>query len=228
MSVLTSPTIEDLITNVRDMLNQQDASNSYWSDEEITGYLNEGARRYYAEIVNLFDGQFTTTTSLDIVSGAELVALPTDFFSAKGVYRTVSNGYQLMPYRNNITQGYNTSGAGGNAYIPSYYFRGNNLVLRPVPNFSETGGIFIEYTQFPDEMINGGDTLTAQISPVFKDLIQMYAVWKAKVKESLGTGVDTTAIAKSNLNDLYMAFKECIQLRSAAPTSTIPFNPEIE
>lgn len=226
MATLTSPTIEELIENVRNMLNQPDSTNSFWSDAELTEYLNEGVRRYFAEVAPLFDGQFTTTTSLNLVANTETVALPTDCFSVKALYKTMNQGYSILKYRNNILDSYSTTTQSGDSYIPYYYFRGNNIVLRPVPGASETGGLLLEYVQFPETMVNGGDSLTAQVAPVFKDLIQMYAVTKAKTKESLVTGVDTTALAKSNLTDLYMAFKESIQTRAASTSSTLPFNPE--
>jgi hypothetical protein len=57
-------------------------------------------------------------------------------------------------------------------------------------------------------------------------VIIMYAVWKAKLKESLTNGTDTSALAKSNLNDLFTSMKETVQGRSENPTAIIPFNPE--
>lgn len=226
MAILTSPTIEELIENVRNMLNQPDSTNSFWSDAELTEYLNEGVRRYFAEVAPLFDGQFTTTVSLDIVANAETVELPDDCFSVKALYKKMNQSYAVLKYRNNILESYATTTQSGDSYIPYYYFRGNSVVLRPIPGASETAGLLLEYVQFPDTMVNGGDSLTAQVAPVFKDLVQMYAVTKAKTKESLVTGVDTTTLAKSNLSDLYMAFKESIQARSASTSSTVPFNPE--
>lgn len=227
MATLSSPTIEDLIVNVRNMLNQPDPANSFWSDDELTAYLNEAVRRYFVEVVQHFEGQFTTTTDLNITTDTETISLPSDFFEMKALYKKVTNGYEMLHYRNQLTGGYSTQGGtAANAYFPSYYLRGNNLVLRPVPNFSETSGLKLEYVQFPETLVTGGDTLTAQISPVFRDLIEAYAVWKAKVKESLVNGSNTAALALQNLNDLFLAFKESIGQRSASPTAIRPFNPE--
>ena len=77
-------------------------------------------------------------------------------------------------------------------------------------------------------MINGGDTLTNQISPVFRDLIIMFAVYKAKLQESLTTGGSTHVNAKQELAELYTQFRDAIFLRSKSPQHTIPFNPETE
>jgi hypothetical protein len=114
-----------------------------------------------------------------------------------------------------------------NVYQPYYYFQGNNLVLRPVPNVTAAGVLKLDYIQLPDQMVNGGDSLTNQVSPVFKQLLEMYAVYKAKLKQSMTTGVDLTAIPKANLDGIYANFKNTIYPRSAYPLFTEPFNPEI-
>jgi hypothetical protein len=208
-------------------LNQPSATNSFWTDEEIAKYLNEGVRRYFVEVVQHMEGQFTTTDDLDITSGSATVALPTDCYKVKQVWRNVSDGYEPLHYRNNLTEGMSTSTAsGGSNFRPDYSFRGNSLVLSQMPGFSETGGLKVEYVQFPQTMVTGGDSLTAQVAPIFKDLIIAYAVYKAKVKESLVNGTNTSGMALQVLNDLFTAFKESIPNRSASPTAVIPFNPE--
>ncbi len=227
MATLTAPVIDDLITEVRNMLGQPSAQNSFWGDEELTLYLNEGVRRYFSEAVIHAEGQFATVSNLNIVTGSETITLPTDFFRVEKLWRVVSNGYEICSYRNPKDEGYITGDqSSGSSYIPEYYIRGASLVLRPTPNFSETAGLRLEYTAFPDVMVSNGDALTSQVSTVFRDLIVMYAVYKAKVKESLSNGTDTTTLAKDNLNDLYTAFKDVISKRSANPSSIVPFNPE--
>ena len=54
----------------------------------------------------------------------------------------------------------------------------------------------------------------------------MYAVQKAKLKESLTNGTDTGALARQQLSDIYQLFKDTIRGRSKYPTFTVPFNPE--
>ena len=180
MATLSSPSLGKLITNVRNLLNQPNPSNSFWSDAEITEYLNEAVRMYFAQVIANSEGHFTTTTDLNIVTDVETVALPTDFFEAKALYIQRNNGWDICPYVPDVTSGFTTnSGSSSNMYTPYYFFRSNNIVLRPTPNFSQTAVLRLEYVQFPDTMVNGGDTLTNQVSPIFKQLIEMYAVYKA-------------------------------------------------
>jgi len=228
MATLTSPSLGKLITNVRNMLNQPNPSNSFWSDAELTEYLNEGCRIYFAEVTKNDEGLFTTTTDLDIALNTQTVALPSDAFVVKAIWKKVPNGYEILDYRNNLTESYTTQGGtSSTAYFPSYSFRGNNLVLLPTPNFAETSGLKLEYLQFPDVMVDAADTLTNQISPIFKQLIEAYAVFKAKMKESLVNNVDLTAIPKAQVGDLYGLFKDTIANRSKNPTFIRPFNPEL-
>lgn len=229
MATLSSPTLQQLLTSVRTMLSQPKESNSTWKDIELSEYLNEAVRVYFTECVLVNEGYFTTQTDLNIVNAAETVTLPADCFQIKNLYKKVSDGYRLLPYRNSVTADYSTvSTSSADSYFPAYSFRGSSIVLHPVPNFSESSGLRIEYIQFPDQMVWGGDSLTSQVSPIFKQIIVMYAVYKAKLRESLVSGVNTYGVAKENLGELYTLFKDTIQRRSRNPIYVIPFSPDSE
>jgi hypothetical protein len=239
MATLTSPTLGKLIYNVRNLLGQPNPTNSTWTDIELAEYLNEAVRMYFAQVVKHQEGYFTTTTdpssNLSIVSGTETVALPSDCFEVKAVYIQRSNGWEILSYQNNLTASFltNAGASGANSFSPSYEFRGNSLVLRPTPNFSGSGVLRVDYVQFPEQMVNatdvmGGSTVVNQISPVFKQLCEMYAIWKAKIKQSMVNGTDLTAIPRANLDAIYTSFKDTINKRSAYPEFTLPFSPEAD
>lgn len=229
MAMLSSPTLGRLITNVRNFLGQPNSNNSIWSDSELTEYLNEGVRMYFAQVIKNSEGYFMPVPAyLDVVTGVEEVALPNDCFEVKALYIQRNNGWEILNYQNDVTSGFFTSGGstGSNTYSPYYFFRGNNLVLHPVPQFSQTAVLRLDYVGFPDQMINGGDTMTNQVSPVFKQLIEMYAVCKAKMKQSMVNGVDLTQVPKNNLDAIYTLFKDTINKRSQSPEYVRPFSPE--
>lgn len=228
MATLSSPTLGSLLTDVRNLLGQPNATNSTWTNAELTSYLNEAVRMYFAEVVKGQEGYFTTTTTLTYTQDVETVALPTDCFEVKTLYAQRSNGWEALVYQNNITTGfYSNVGSGGtNTYSPYYMFMGNSILLRPVPNFTGTNQLRLDYIQFPDQMVNGGDSLTNQVSPVFKQLLTMYAVYKAKLKQSMVNGTDLTALPSKNLAEIYTQFKVTIDKRSAYPEYVLPFSPE--
>lgn len=217
-------------------MGQPSATNSAWTDYELTQYINEAIRIYFAEVVKNWEGYFTISTdpssggtgNLTYTSGSDLVALPSDCFQVKALYIQRTQGWSLLEYRNDITHGYWTSSGAGSpdVYQPFYFFQGNNLVLRPVPNQTGTNALKLDYIQMPDQLVNGGDSLTSHISPVFKQVIEMYAVYKAKMKQSMVSGTDLTALPKENLKEIYANFKNTIMPRSAYPVYTEPFCPE--
>jgi len=232
MATLQSPTLGKLILNVRNLLGQPNPVNSTWTDAELKEYINEAVRIYFADVVKNMEGYFTVTTdpnnNLSYVANQETVALPSDCFQVKALYIQRSNGWEILEYRNDVTNGFltNTGSGGSNTYSPMYYFMGNNLVLHPTPNLDGANQLRLDYIQMPDQMINGGDTMTNQVSPVFKQLIEMYAVYKAKIKQSMVVGTDLTAIAKDNLEQIAKNFKDTITPRSAYPEFVVPYNPE--
>lgn len=227
MAALTSPTADELIVNVRAMLGQPDENNSNWSNEQVLNYLNEAVRRYFGEVVQKSEGLFTKQADLDIVSGTDTIALPSDWFEIVRLYKKIGTEYYIMPYDNAFNQDYTTNGPSSSTNIMSYYFRGDDLVLRDVPQFSETGGLRMEYIFFPETMVHGGDTLTTNVAPVFKDLIEMYAVYKCKLAESIrGSNVDVISAIKQDVADLYRQFRDVIEERAHYTDRIQAWSPE--
>ncbi len=228
MALLVSPDANDLLTAVRSLLNQPSEVNSFWTDDELLAYMNAGIKRYFTLITQFGQGQFTTTANLNIVGNQETVPLPADFFMAKSLSKMASDGQTFIPldYVNNLTEVWITNASGGDGFCPSWYIRGSNIVLRPVSNSSETGTLLLEYVQFPSILLTGGDTLNADVSPVFRELIEMFAVYKAKLKESLVTGVNTYSGAEEHVGALATELKDIMAKRSLGPTYTVQFAPE--
>lgn len=227
MATLSAPTLDEILTEVRVMLNQPDEENSNVTNEELTYWINEAVRRYFAELVQNSEGQFATTSDLDLVGGTESVALPSDCFRVKTLYRKTSSDYISLAYvQGSDVAGYSTtSNPSGDNYVPTFYIRGNNLILRPIPASSETAGLKLEYIQFPSTLVDSGDSVSSQVSPIFRDLIIAYTVYKAKLREGNGS-INLTASFRENLNDLFTAFKESITPRAEFPQSAHPWNPE--
>lgn len=226
MAVLASPTLTELLEEIRGYLGQPDANNSQWTDRGLTRFINKAIRRYFKEVIQHSEGQFTEETDLDITSGSRTISLPSDFFEVVRLYKKIGDSYIPLEYDNAFNLAYTTQGSGtANSYTPSYKLRGNNLVLNNTPQFSETAGLRLEYISLPDTIINGGDSMTSDVAPVFRDLIIMYSVYQAQLAVSLrGNALDTVSVSKSDLSDLYATFRDVIYSRSHAPDFVKPFN----
>lgn len=226
MANLSSPTLDRLLKEVRITLRQPSADNSTWSDAEIIMYLNDAVRVYFLEVLKSGEGQFDATADLDLTSADDTVPMPDDCFQIKALYRKDSSTYTPLVYKNNTTVAYTQDTAAGGMYYPYYYLRGNDIVLRPIPGFTETAGLRIEYTAFPETVIWGGDVLTSSVSPLFKEMIIFYAVYKCKLADDMVNGSNTSAPAVMHLGQLFKQFKETVSPRSLYPQFVTPFNPE--
>lgn len=226
MALLQQPTLERLLKETRVFLGQLKEDNSFWKNDELTIYINDGIRHYFTVIAEGGDGQFDTSVTLDLVNGQEEVALPTNCYEVRTLYIKQTDRNALLRYDNNLTDSYSTrNNSSGNNYQPSYYFRGEALVLRPLPNFDSPAALILEYTQFPETLITGGDVLTRGISPIFKELVVKYAVYQARLRESSVKGGDTFLPVERHLADLFQNFKSVVNSRTKYPVYIKPFNP---
>jgi hypothetical protein len=193
---LSPPTLGKLLSSVRSMLNQPLASNSNWTDSQLTLWINQGVQRYFSEVVQNVEGHWTKAAPLNIVSGSETIALPSDFFEVKGIWKVTANGRVPLPYRNNLSDAVATvdGGSGSETYFPAYSFIENSIKLNPIPNYSETAGL--------------------------------YAVYKAKLQESLVNGVNMYGPAQESVAALYSQFENLIKNRSKFPQFIKPWSPE--
>jgi hypothetical protein len=225
-----APNLERIIKNVRMLLNQPKAENSRFSDAELTIWANDAIQQIFLTINEVGEGQFDTITSpgLNVTANTETVALPTDCFAVKGVWWTQSQIKRRLEYRNNTLMDYDATNtnSGQTTYEPYYYFRGNSLVLRPIPGFTSTDGpLIVEYTKYPSVLVYGGDTMDSGISPLFRELIESYVVAKAKFRDDLSGQGQGYALANSRMVDLFHQFKHQVMERSKAPQYVSPFEP---
>lgn len=154
------PAIRDF---VRADFNQSSAS-GFISNEEIDRWANEGYYKYVLMLMKAHQGYFETTALLDIVADTETIALPHNFTAnEKSLLNTVlvekvlSSSRVPLRYRKRYDQVNHTDGGGGagETYLPTYDFRGNNLVLEPTPASSETDGIRIVFKALPPRLRSG-------------------------------------------------------------------------
>ncbi len=227
MAAVVQPSLERIIRDARTALRQPKAENSRFTDAELTGYANDAIQQIFAITNENSEGQFDKTTTLNIASGVDTVALPVDCFAVKALYKVQGTVNRRLEYRQNITQDYdnNSTNSGSTTYEPFYYFRVNNIVLRPIPGFSETNGLVLEYTSYPDVLVYGGDILTSGISAVFKELVVSYVIAKAKFSDDLSGGGSGYALANDRMLGLFASFRHEVSERSKAPQFVSSFEP---
>lgn len=158
--------------NVRADFSQQ-SSTGFMSDAEIDEWINEGYYKYVMHLMMASQGHFDETAYLSYTANVETISLPSNFANVPSllqvvrVERILSNARVPLQYRRRYDEAVATGAVvGGYSYIPTYDFRGQNLVLEPTPGSSETNGLFMVYKALPPKLnsanavASGAQTIT--------------------------------------------------------------------
>jgi hypothetical protein len=146
---------------------QQSSATGFIADSEIDAWANEAYYKYCARLIMANQGYFDTTASLDLTANVEAIALPNNFLGSRDFLRMVRVERVLptvrvpLKYRKRFDEGNPTISASiGQTYLPTYDFRGNNLILEPMPTFTElnaggTAGLLITFPALPPKLQSG-------------------------------------------------------------------------
>lgn len=138
----------------------QAAAAGFISNDDIDRWANEAYYKYALVLMKANQGYFETTDLLTITAATEAIALPDNFTANEFsllqtviVEKVLSSSRVPLSYRKRYNEANSTSaGASGETYLPTYDFRGNNLVLEPTPTTTETDGIRITYKALPPRL----------------------------------------------------------------------------
>lgn len=140
----------------------QAGSTGFVTDAELDDWANEGYIKYCVRIMMAHQGYFEVSTLLSTVAGTETVALPSNFLNAPSALNVVrlekimSNSTVPCNYNRRSSIANQTSGGvTGLSYVPSYDFRGNNLVLEPTPMETSANCFKLIYQGLPPRLHSG-------------------------------------------------------------------------
>ena len=213
-------TTAQLITRVRGKVNEEIAT--FWSDTVITDQLNEAYRYYTSFILEAYEGYFNTTAYISFDGNASgLYALPADCANPNKirlVSRSIASNSQIIPlkyferYDNSIDVKISQS----TYNLPTYRFRGNNLVLEPAPDFTEANALLIEYSRALSSL-SANVGIDADFPALGEDCIVIAATIKCKSIEEMvgGGGVDSDPFVKELLKTEQL-LKEAVSVRTWA------------
>ena len=150
-----SRTLTNLLLDVRSRVNQENST--FVTDAELTEYLNQELAELWTRLV-LSQGQphYRTTTTVSVVSGTALYALPSDFFSVQEVTATL-NGVvaPLRPFMPAEHADLANPSLYAMYYGVSYRVQGTNIEFRPA---TETFTATLYYTPCQPRLVTGSDT----------------------------------------------------------------------
>ncbi len=143
-------TLTELIAAVRSILDEAGSSDLFWTDAEITVWLNEASLRLAAELEDLED-----TDTQNIVATTASYALSSDFLRLD---QAIYNGVYLKPISRAELKQYGGMGSPTTSQpgTPEYcYIRAGYLWLFPVPSASITSGLVLWYYKKPAALSAG-------------------------------------------------------------------------
>jgi hypothetical protein len=160
-------TLNEMIADVRSRLDESTAG--FWTDAEITVWLNEANVRVAVELEDL-EG----TATSNIVASTANYDLPADFVRLdqaiyNGVYLKTITRDQLKQYGGlgNPT----TSQTGTPEYC---YIRAGDLWLYPAPSANVTNGLVLWYSKRPAAL---SASVECEHDPMFHYLLPLYACY---------------------------------------------------
>lgn len=141
----------------------QESTAGFWSDAEITNWLNEA----YSELLVALSVE--TTSTLTLVAGTESYSLPTDFRLARRVeiqttVGSATNWIEILPYTLDLRRPGDPVNPVTLTSTPTgYYIYANKISFVPIPDGAYSGTLY--YYQ-------GATVLTGGQSPTYPEGIQ--------------------------------------------------------
>lgn len=143
--------VEQLIRQVRRQTENQLASgtsagsNDGISDEEFIQYLNDAQERIYTMIVKTHEKAFIKEDFIDLVSGTEKYALPTDILAEQQIvnieYSFTGTPDEYVPLR----KGYHIERTSFSGFPSMYISFSDQVIINPIADKSQTSGLRVTY-----------------------------------------------------------------------------------
>ncbi|MBO68103.1 MAG: hypothetical protein CL398_07295 [Acidiferrobacteraceae bacterium] len=192
-------TLKTLINQAR--IRADAVGNEFFSDSEITTYLNVGLGELYDILVLKFEDYFVDSTTISLVSGqseypfdseswGNPAAKLTNLYKCLGV--DMSEGGETVRLRRFSLRDrakYSTDGIVGRGGYVNYQYQLKGKSLAFIPEPSTTSGITLWYVPSFSPLKEESDTVDSNIMSNWEEYAVLTAVFKMKEKEELSTSV---------------------------------------
>lgn len=210
-------TLAQLTTRVRGKIDE--ATAAFWTDAIINAQINESYNHYWGLIIKAFESYFATKSNIDFDGNSSGVYdLPSDCFKVRLVSRIMSNEKIPLRYYERYDNAVPTTISQSIYNMPTYRFRGSQIIFEPAPDFSLSDAIELEYIRKlnPLSASVDVDSQFAAIPPA-EDCVVLRATIKCKQIEEMvaGGGADNTPFINDLLTSEQM-LKEIIEQRSTS------------
>jgi hypothetical protein len=171
MAQLTG-TLANFIVRIRRYVGEENADESFWSDDLIKQVFNSCYRRRCADLIMAYEGYFTVVATRDTVANQERYAWPTSFERLFKIELVREDGRTVPIQRQERHYAYKPSPSGtGDSYLPSYRSVGSGFVLEPAPLEGKAGQIRMEYCVTPTELTANDDQLHSDFPTMMDEIL---------------------------------------------------------
>lgn len=182
-------TLSELRTRVRQRTDNENSN--FVTDDELTQLINTEYKELYGLLVR-YSLQRTESTSTISADGSSSYALPSNFYSLIGVFRTEGQAQvRLSRFGERFRPGTVTGTA------CQYRLQGANIVLYPTPS---SGTYTVLYIPVPSDLSADADTVDGVLG--WEELVVINAAIKVLQKEEADTSV-----LKQDRQELLMRIK---------------------
>lgn len=192
-------TLADALTHLRSRLDE--ATASFWSDTELTRWINEGAQDLARRTESLRD-----ETDLAVLAGVQEVTAPTDLIRATGLeWRPTSTGqHHPMQYRDrhNADAVWGSGDTEGSPIIWTSWGFPPALTLRVFPTPHEAGNLHLYYYRLPALVTTANTSAIIEVPSGWDDLVVEYATMLAFRKDGNQQWRDSFQHYEQRVNDL--------------------------
>lgn len=221
MALFTLASLKTTLTTLLD-----DSSTDFYTSGDRLAALNAAYIELADMACRLTDGQGLEATleTLTVVSGTSTMALPTGTHKVINVFYMddEDESYEWIAITPSQQHVYRAKIDRSSKQL-AYYLRGENMVMVPTPNWSDSTHVFIEYVPIVTAMAVDADVPTA-IPDMHRELIAYEAFVRLKEKE----GVVPIQTSYDKWRQLRAAFEASMESRQMQRSRHLTGDPGYE
>jgi hypothetical protein len=202
---MAAVSLQTLIRRAKRRANQENSD--LCGDDEITDYINEGAKRLHELVAGAYGNEYVKKTSAGTwPASAADIALPSDFFKLTGVDFTVNGkSVSLERYEEAERNRWKNLSTTNWYNIPRYKLENNRLMVLPVPSASFAYELryipLLQVTQVPaagiiNEFSSASQADTIDFPNGWEKFVVLYTAIELMDKEETETAKAVQKLAK--------------------------------
>jgi hypothetical protein len=217
---------------VRTLLRETTAADSYWSDAELLIYANLAMDFRVMQMLETHEGWFTDRFEDDLVANQGEYTLPEGTDRVKRILlKWPDTGLEVPLTRNerwsdSVVNGTSGSVADLGGALPTYRLVGEVLLLEPAPTVARTDGLVIEVEGLPARITGDASKFDLKFPSMFETLVT-FDVWDVAygVEDAQGNA-DPSARGRLQVlhSKIEAAFLDAVQQRTFGRVFGRPFN----